>query len=406
MFLNAVLRRNPALIDAAVELHRSGAIPPNCYVVDVDAVGRNAGLIAARARELGLACLQMTKQFGRNPLIARAVAAAGIPQAVAVDIDEARTLHDAGVAIGHLGHLVQIPVSALPGAMRLAPGQITVFGAEQARLVAAAARGAGREQPVLVRVVGPDDFFYPAQRGGVPLDDLAVTVREIERLDGVSFAGLTSFPCLLWDGEAGRIRPTPNLATLGKAARMLPDAIAGTAVINAPSANCVATLETLAAAGATQVEPGSALIGQTPLHAASDQPEIPAMVYVSEVTHSLDDETFTLGGGFYARSRVRHAVVDTATGRHLADAQPSPPGEIDYYGALRLPAGARAEIGDTAVYSFRSQVFVTRASVAVVTGVGDRPTVLGRFGPDGRPAGACDQPTQTRHSGREQGGDR
>jgi predicted amino acid racemase len=386
MFVQAVLRRNPALIDAAVDMHRAGAIPPNCYVVDVDAVRRNAGLIAARARDLGLACLQMTKQVGRNPVIARAIAEAGITAAVAVDLDEAQTLHEAGIAIGHLGHLVQVPARCLRAALSLAPSQVTVFGAEQARLLAAAARAAGRQQPVLVRVVGPDDFFYPAQRGGVPLAGLAATVHEIQHLDGVSFAGLTSFPCLLWDDTAVRIRPTPNLATLGRAVRLLADAGIGTAVVNAPSANCMATLEELAAAGATQVEPGSALIGQTPLHAVSDQPEIPAMVYLSEVTHSLGTETFVLGGGFYARSRLRQAIVQTADGRYLADAEPGQPGEIDYYGTLRLPAGVRAQAGDTVVYSFRSQVFVTRASVAVVAGIGSQPRLMGRFTSGGRPA--------------------
>jgi predicted amino acid racemase len=399
MFVQAVLRRNPALIDAAIDLHRSGAIPPNCYVVDLDGVRRNAGLIAARARELGLTCLQMTKQFGRNPVIARAVAEAGITGAVAVDLDEARTLHEAGIAIGHLGHLVQVPASSLPGALDLRPAQVTVFGAEQARLVAAAARATGREQPVLVRVVGPEDFFYPAQRGGVPLADLTATVREIQRLDGVSFAGLTSFPCLLWDGAA--VRPTPNLATLGQAVRLLREAGIGTAVVNTPSANCVATLEELAAAGATQVEPGSALTGQTPLHAVSDQPEIPAMVYVSEVTHRLGAETFTVGGGFYARSRLRQAIVQTADGRHLADAEAGQPGEIDYYGVLRLPAAVRARPGDSVVYSFRSQVFVTRASVAVVAGVGSQPRLVGRFTPDGRPARSQPaDPARTRPEGR------
>lgn len=386
MFIQAVLRRNPALIDAAVDLHRAGTIPPNCYVVDLDAVSGNASLIAARAHDLGLTCLQMTKQVGRNPVIARAVAQAGITAAVAVDLDEAQTLYQAGISIGHLGHLVQVPASCLPGALSMAPAQFTVFGAEQARLLAAAARAARRQQPVLVRVADPGDFFYPAQRGGVPLVGLAATVREIQHLDGVSFAGLTSFPCLLWDDAAARIRPTPNLATLGRAVRLLADTGIATAVVNAPSANCMATLEELAAAGATQVEPGSALIGQTPLHAVCDQPEIPAMVYVSEVTHSAGAETFVLGGGFYARSRLRQAIVQTAHGRRLADAEPGQPGEIDYYGTLRLPGGARAQAGDTVVYSFRSQVFVTRASVAVVTGVGSRPRLVGRFTSSGQPA--------------------
>ena len=36
MFLDATLRRNGALVDCAIELHRSGRIEPNTFVLDVD----------------------------------------------------------------------------------------------------------------------------------------------------------------------------------------------------------------------------------------------------------------------------------------------------------------------------------------------------------------------------------
>jgi len=386
MFLHATLRRNAPLVNAAVQLHGAGRIPANCYLIDLDTVRGNAAVLAARAGDLGLDCLQMTKQFGRNPIVSGGICGAGIPQAVAVDMDEACILHAAGIDIGHLGHLVQVPQSRLIEAMGLAPAQLTVFGVEQARRVSAAARHAGRQQPILLRVVGPDDFFYPAQRGGVELADLADSVREVQQLEGLSFAGLTSFPCMLWDDRRRRVQATPNLATLGAAARLLTREGIETHVLNTPGVNCVATLDELAAAGSTQVEPGSALLGQTPLHAATEQPEVPAMVYVSEVTHNLGETTFTLGGGFYARSQARYALVATASGRHIASVLPSPPGEIDYYGAVRLPDRVRADVGDTVVYSFRSQVFVTRAAVAVVSGLPGGPNVLGIFGPDGRPA--------------------
>lgn len=51
----------------------------------------------------------MTKQFGRNPLIAQAIVESGIEKAVAVDPWEALSLSKNGIKIGHVGHLVQIP---------------------------------------------------------------------------------------------------------------------------------------------------------------------------------------------------------------------------------------------------------------------------------------------------------
>jgi predicted amino acid racemase len=199
---------------------------------------------------------------------------------------------------------------------------------------------------------------------------------------------------MLFDEASSSLRPTPNLETLARAVRLLNGLGVAAPVVDAPSANCVATMATLASAGATHVEPGSSLIGNTPLHAVSDEPEEPAMVYVTEVSHRDDDTTYTLGGGHYARSRVRQALVLTADGPKLANAEALAPDAIDYYGALK-PAVDRAREGDTALYAFRSQVFVTRASVAAVAGIGTNPRFVGLydraghlFDPDCRPTGA------------------
>ena len=44
MFLEALRRRNPGLIEQAIALHQAGAIPANSYVIDLDAVTGNAKL--------------------------------------------------------------------------------------------------------------------------------------------------------------------------------------------------------------------------------------------------------------------------------------------------------------------------------------------------------------------------
>jgi predicted amino acid racemase len=380
VFLDVTRRRNPRLIEAAVELHRAGRIPSNTYVVDVDTVADNAREIVRAADALGLRLYQMTKQFGRNPVVAHAIAQSGIEKVVAVDFEEARLLHRHGLTMGHLGHLVQIPQAELARAVAMQPEVITVFGLPQATGVAAAARAAGRVQPVLIRVVGEGDQFYPGQRGGVPMDQLLETAKAIQALDGVTVAGVTSFPCLLWDEATQALIPTPNLTTVGEASRLLRDAGFDAPVVNAPSATCIASLDVLRAHGATVVEPGSTLTGNTPLHAVSDQPERPAMVYVTEVTHRSGDVAYALGGGYYPRSRAKQALV---YGRGdepvLARVELDPAEAIDYYGTLHVEGSAGAQVGDTVVYAFRSQVFVSRCFVAPVTFRGGTPEVVGVF---------------------------
>ena len=86
MFLNVLRRRNPAFVEAAISLHSAGAIAPAAYVIDLDAVERNAGLIAAEASRLGLTVFAMTKQVGRPASFCRAVMRGGIDAGVAVDM--------------------------------------------------------------------------------------------------------------------------------------------------------------------------------------------------------------------------------------------------------------------------------------------------------------------------------
>jgi hypothetical protein len=67
-----------------------------------------------------------------------------------------------------------------------------------------------------------------------------------------------------------------------------------------------------------------------------------------------------------------------------ARAELGPAGEIDYYGSLTMPAGTTAQAGDTVVYSFRSQVFVTRAAVAVVEDLAAGGRLVGIYDAHGR----------------------
>ena len=108
-FLDILRRRNPALVEAAIALHQAGRIPANCYVLDLDAVEDNARAFRQRADALGLSVFAMTKQVGRNSGFCRALGRGGIDRAVAVDMACAQALRAAGMRVGHLGHLVQVP---------------------------------------------------------------------------------------------------------------------------------------------------------------------------------------------------------------------------------------------------------------------------------------------------------
>jgi len=73
MFVNRLRQSNPRLIQAAVELHQSGRINPNTYVLDLDSIEDNTRAMAKVASENGIQLYGMTKQIGRNPLLAQRI---------------------------------------------------------------------------------------------------------------------------------------------------------------------------------------------------------------------------------------------------------------------------------------------------------------------------------------------
>lgn len=387
MFLDVTMRRNPGLIEAAIAFHQEGIIPANCFLIDLDAVMLNAAAINKAAERLGLSLYFITKQIGFNYRVAKAIVRAGIQKAVAVEAREALVLARNQIAIGHVGHLVQIPRRSIPSILRLNPEVITTFSVAKARQLSEAAQTANTQVSLLLRVVAKDDFFYPGQTGGIYLDDLAQAVSEIRQLPFVRIVGVTSFPCILYDEASCSLRPTPNFSTLQKAARMLQDRLdIPVEQINAPGNTCAGSLEILSQMGATHGEPGHALTGTTPLHAFSDQPEIPALVYVSEVSHLLGNEAFVFGGGLYRRAQIKQALVGSKPANMVeASVQPFEPTAIDYYVSLLLPGESAAQVGDTVVWASRAQLFVSRSYVAVVEGIqAGNPALAGLFDTWGR----------------------
>jgi predicted amino acid racemase len=391
MFVDLLRRRNPALLQAAARFHQNGQIPANSYVIDLDAVTRNAAAISAEASRLSLTPFAMTKQIGRNPDASRAIAAGGIDKAVGVDLECAIAAATGGLRIGHLGHLVQIPKHRAAEAAALEPLYWTVFSETKAAEAGAAAMARGRVQDVLLRIQAPGDRFYRGHEGGFNATDVVGAADRIDAIGGVRFAGITTFPATLFDATTGAARSTPNLATLTTALRALERAGRRDVQVNAPGTTSVSILATLAEAGATQVEPGHGLTGTTPIHAVQDLVEEPAIAYVSEVSHLWNGDAYVFGGGLYvdpvlggSTTTALFVAPDTnaVTAPELRVDMPAADA-IDYYATVPL-GDHRAQPGDTVLFGFRPQVFVTRALTAGIAGLSTgTPTVAGIWSSDG-----------------------
>ena len=378
MFLQPLLRRNPRFVEAAVELHQAGRIPANSCVLDLDAIETNTAGLCRQARRLELTVYAMTKQLGRAPAALAAMTAGGVDGYVAVDMACARPIARRGHNLGHLGHLVQVPRAEAAEAAGLEPDYWTVFSQNKAEEAAAAAHRLGRSQRLLVRVFAEGDTFYPGHEGGVALDDLPAMIDRIAGMGGAEFAGLTTFPALLFDSASGRARLTPNAETLAWAAEIARGhpACPQTLEINAPGTTSTEVLGMLAEAGATQVEPGHGLTGTTPLHGVQDLPEQPAVLYLSEVAHIHQGVPLCFGGGLYidpvfgdyqVRAVVAHDPSEVSTEPVPVD-MPAP-AAIDYYARLHPGESRTVAEGATVVFGFRVQAFVTRTFVVGLTGV-------------------------------------
>ncbi|MER8924050.1 MULTISPECIES: alanine racemase [unclassified Mesorhizobium] len=384
MFLEILRRRNPAFIESAIRLHQQGKLPANAYVLDLDTVEANARVLKSEANRNGLKIFAMTKQVGRSSSFCRAVMRGGIDRAVAVDMACARATHKAGMKLGHLGHLQQVAkFEAAAAAKTFKPDYWTVFNDTKAGEAATGAKAAGYVQDLLARIAAEGDIFYRGHEGGFNAADIIDVADRLDAVEGGRFAGITTFPALLFDHASRKVLPTPNLATLAKAAEALAKAGRKDIEINAPGTTSSVMLAALAEAGATQCEPGNGLHGTTALHVMEDLPELPAVLYLTEVSHLSGGKAYCLGGGFYIDPifpdydvKAIVSAEPTTAGSALRSVEVPPPSAIDYY-AMIDAAGANApKPGDSAVFGFRGQAFVTRAHIVGVSGIStDNPKV-------------------------------
>lgn len=377
MLLERTLRRNPGFIAAAVELHQRGAIPAGTYLIDLDAVADNAALLAAEARRHGLRTYLMTKSYGRHPLATRVALAQGLDSTVVVEAREAYLLERHGLPVGHVGHLGAIPLSEADRIAVMRPELVTVYTVEAAAATSRAAARQGRVQDLYLRVNEPGDEIFRGFVGGWTFDGCVDAAAAILELPGVRIAGLTTYPCISYaQTDLAALAPTSSFRTMLRAKERLEEKLGLEGLrVNAPANNSCATFALLAAAGATDVEPGHALLGGSLLHALNDLAERPAHLYVSEISHRWGGELYVLGGGmlyvekfggaqaaparFLVGSTYDQAVARVTTVRDY--------GHVDYYAVCDDVADARP--GDTAVAALHPQDFVNRAYVSAVSGI-------------------------------------
>lgn len=378
MFIKALQRQNPALIASTLRFWQQGRIAPDSWVIDVDQVLENGKQLLKTAQQYGISLYLMTKQVGRNPWLAEKLLALGYQGIVVVDYKESRVMRRAGLPVSHQGHLVQIPSAQVAGAVEQGTEVITLFSLEKAREVSAAAVAAGRTQAVMLKVYGESDFLYPGQESGFSLAGLDSVVADIRQLPGITLAGLTHFPCLLWDEKQEKILPTPNLRSLLAARDKLESLGVSVRQLNAPSATSCSSLPMLAEFGVTHAEPGHALTGTIPANQQGDQPERIAMLWLSEVSHHFAGQSYCYGGGYYRRGHAKHALVFAPGSSIAQQAQLNKVDDssIDYY----LPLEGEFPIGSAAIFCFRTQIFVTRSDVVLIAGIqSGKPEIVARY---------------------------
>jgi predicted amino acid racemase len=314
----------------------------------------------------------------------------GLNKAVAVDIMDAKLLHRFQVPIGHIGHLSQIPYHDVAAAIAMNPEVITVYSVEAAKRISEVAKAMNRVQDILIKVVDKGNTFFPGQESGIWMDALIETAKDIQRLDNIRIAGVTAFPNINYNVDGAKdIEPTPNFHTLIEAAKLLENEL-GIEIkqINAPGNTSSITFPEFAKWGATHVEPGHGLTATTPEHIYKrDLPETIASVYVSEISHHFAEKAYAFGGGLYVcmAGGPKGYPVKALVGQSYPELLNNPLNweqvsrdNIDYYGMLT--PGDKCNVGDTVIFGFRAQAFVTRAHTAAVSGISEgKPVMEGIF---------------------------
>lgn len=380
MFVDAILERNSELVEYAIHLHQNGHILPDTYVIDVDTVLNNAKMLLDEAKSNHLKCVYMSKQFGRNAQICRKLEEMGFDGAVAVDFKEVQMIMDHQLKLYNVGHLVQIPNSMLRKVISYGVEYITIYSLEKAELIDSICKELNKNQKIMLKVLDSQSVIYDGQQSGFSFEESIEIAKKIQRLDNLVLAGVTSFPCLMYNAGTSKIEKTSNFDLVIRVKEALE--LMGFTIeeVNTPSSNTISAMSNVAFWGGTTVEPGHALTGTTPFHAKFFQGENIAICYVSEISHHYNKQSYCFGGGHYRRSNMSKAIIAHKQDRLITSIAGPAQENIDYHFVM---SGIHP-IGSTVVASFRTQIFTTRSYVVLVENLKSNPKIIGTFDSQGR----------------------
>lgn len=374
MFLSSLIKNNPALIDCSFKLAKDGEILPDTYVLDLDTIVSNGKSIKEEADKYNIDLYFMLKQIGRNPVVAKHLMNIGFKGAVCVDYKEALCMIDNDVHICNVGHLEQIPNSALNKILSSNVDYVTVYSLDKIKQINDVCKKLNINQKLLIRLTDDDSALYSGQVAGFNTSYLEELISEIDKLSNVSVGGYTIFPGLLYDSSKKEICPTKNINALNRALKIYDRENLN---INIPSASCSASIKLVHELCGTSAEPGHGLTGTTPLHKDTVQKEKVGYCYVSEISHNFKDKSYCYGGGTYRRGHMEEALVGTCLDDGVVCHISAPDNDsIDYH----FEIDRNFEVGKTCLMCFRTQVFTTRSHVAVVSGIqSGNPKLLGLY---------------------------
>lgn len=381
MFLETLTKRNRELVEFSKRCHKDGKIQPDSFVLDVDTILYNAALIKKEAEEYGIELFFMLKQLGRNPYIAKRLVELGYKGAVAVDFREAQIMMEHKIPICHAGHLVQVPRMLLKEFLEYGIEYITVYSLEKAREINEILRETGKIQKVLLKFVDEACMIYPSQESGFPIGELETVVKELSGLSSIEIAGVTAFPAFLYQEETQSIEALHNIEVLEKAAGYLEEHYKRGMERNLPSCSQKSLMKIIKERKGTQAEPGNSLAGTTPNNFDGSATEIPAILYLTEISHNYEGKSYCYGGGLYSRGKAKKALVCEGDTQELAEVNMPCSENIDYYFSLEY----EGRVSSTVIMSFRTQIFDTRSQVILVEGLREEsPRIIGRYDSQGR----------------------
>lgn len=360
LFLKRLLDTNKSFVDTSLDLYKKGLILPDSYCIDVDMFLENAKNILNEAKKYNINLFYMLKQVGRNPYLAKKLEDLGYKGAVCVDFKEVEVMMKNNLKLCNIGHLVQIPKNMLSRVIEYGVEIITVYSYDMIKEISNIALSLNKTQDIMLRILDENSEIYPGQEAGFSVNEVKELIPKLKDLKGVKLNGITSFPCFLYSPDEKCIKETNNLFSVLEVNEFLKKQNLYVKHINLPSVSTVENIKKIYSYGGTDAEPGHALTGTTPLNIDSGV-EIPAYLYISEISHVFKNNSYFYGGGYYPRGHMKHGYIDNK----IVNVNNFNATNIDYYLSLE----GKYNIFDPIILCFRTQMFVTRSDIVLIEGI-------------------------------------